>query len=67
VPWISENSLHSGSDIIPVGAGLKVAGGSSGTRGLGSGSRITVTSSSLGIVGAKFKRNNCSYLKIHYY
>jgi hypothetical protein len=34
--------------ISPVGAG-----GSSGPCGLGSGSSITVTSSSLGIVGAK--------------
>jgi hypothetical protein len=48
---------HSGSDIIPVGTGLTVAGGSSGTRGLGSGSSITGTSSSLGIVGAKVTRN----------
>jgi hypothetical protein len=52
-----EISLHSGSDIIPVGTGRTVAGVSSGTCGLGSGSSISGTSSSLGIVGAKITRN----------
>jgi hypothetical protein len=54
---LGSQKLHytSGSDIIPVGAELIVAGGSSGTRGLGSSS--TRASSSLGIVGAKITRN----------
>jgi hypothetical protein len=52
-PYSKNICYNSAKDIIPVGTVGELVTGSSGIRGLGRGSGMIGTSSSLGIVGAK--------------